>query len=77
MREANFAAYPEDLIEPCILAGCPIDGIVLDPFFGSGTTGLVASKYNRNFVGIGLNPDYIQIAKRRLSEVQLELISEL
>lgn len=77
LREAHFAAYPEDLIEPCILAGCPINGIVLDPFFGSGTTGRVAIKHNRNFVGIELNPEYIKIAEKRLGSVQLELINEL
>lgn len=76
-KEAHFAVYPEDLIEPCILAGCPKDGVVLDAFFGSGTTGLVALKHGRNFVGIELNPDYIKIAEKRLSQVQLELINEL
>lgn len=76
-KEAHFAVYPEDLIEPCILAGCPLDGVVLDPFFGSGTTGLVALKHGRNFIGIELNPDYIKIAEKRLSKVQLELIHEL
>ncbi|WP_312128698.1 DNA-methyltransferase [Lysinibacillus capsici] len=76
-KEAHFAVYPEDLIEPCILAGCPLDGVVLDPFFGSGTTGLVALKHGRNFIGIELNPEYIKIAEKRLSKVQLELIHEL
>ncbi|MET4560774.1 DNA modification methylase [Lysinibacillus parviboronicapiens] len=76
-KEAHFAVYPEDLIEPCVLAGCPLDGVVLDPFFGSGTTGLVALKHGRNFIGIELNPEYIKIAERRLSKVQLELIHEL
>lgn len=77
LKEAHFAVYPEDLIEPCVLAGCPMDGIVLDPFFGSGTTGLVALKHGRNFIGIELNPEYIKIADKRLSKVQLELIHEL
>lgn len=76
-KEAHFAVYPEGLIEPCILAGCPKDGVVLDPFFGSGTSGLVALKHSRNFVGIELNPEYIKIAEKRLSKVQLELINEL
>ncbi|MFJ7647733.1 DNA-methyltransferase [Lysinibacillus sp. NPDC097279] len=66
LKEAHFATFPEDLIEPCILAGCPFGGVVLDPFFGSGTTGLVALKHGRNFVGIELNPEYIKIAERRL-----------
>lgn len=77
LKEAHFATFPEDLIEPCILAGCPLNGVVMDPFFGSGTTGLVSLKHGRNFVGIELNPEYIKIAKRRLSKVQLELIHEL
>jgi DNA modification methylase len=69
-KEAHFATFPPDLIEPCILAGAPVDGLVLDPFFGSGTTGQVAMKLNRNFTGIELNPEYIEIAKKRLSNVQ-------
>ncbi|GKV54259.1 methyltransferase [Sporosarcina sp. NCCP-2222] len=75
LREAHFATFPQDLIEPCILAGAPVDGVVLDPFIGSGTTGLVALRYGRDFVGIELNPEYIKIAERRLSAVQLELIT--
>lgn len=77
LKEAHFATFPEDLIEPCILAGCPADGVVMDPFFGSGTTGRVALKHSRNFVGIELNKEYIKIAEKRLREVQLELIHEL
>lgn len=77
LKVAHFATFPEDLIEPCVLAGCPLDGVVLDPFFGSGTTGLVALKHGRNFIGIELNPEYIKIAEKRLNEVQLELIHEL
>lgn len=63
---AHFATFPPDLIDPCVLAGCPVDGTVLDPFFGAGTTGLVAQKHGRNCVGIELNPDYIAIANERL-----------
>lgn len=63
---AHFAVYPEELCEMPIKAGCPVGGIVLDPFFGSGTTGLVALKQGKNFIGIELNPDYIEIAMRRL-----------
>lgn len=66
LKDAHFAAYPEKLIEPCILAGCPEDGIVLDPFMGAGTTALVALKNHRNFVGIELNPEYIDIAENRI-----------
>lgn len=63
---AHFATFPEDLISDCILAGCPEDGIVLDPFMGAGTTAVVARKLNRNYVGFELNPDYIKIAENRL-----------
>lgn len=65
-KDAHFATYPPDLIEPCILAGCPEGGTVLDPFFGAGTTGLVAGKHGRRWIGCELNPDYVTIAKRRL-----------
>lgn len=65
-KEAHFATYPFDLIKPCILAGCPEDGIVLDPFMGSGTTAIVARSLNRNYLGIELNPEYIKIAHKRL-----------
>lgn len=64
--EAHFATFPEDLIVDCIKAGCPIDGIVLDPFMGAGTTALVARKLNRNYIGYELNADYIAIAEKRL-----------
>ncbi len=65
---AHFAVFPTDLIEPCILAGCPEGGTVLDPFFGSGTTGLVAHKLDRNFIGIELNETYCrEIAIPRLN----------
>lgn len=66
--EAHFATFPEDLIKPCILAGCSPNGIVLDPFAGSGTTLLVAESLNCKGIGIELNPDYIEIAKRRLRQ---------
>jgi len=65
-KEAHFATYPEELIAPCILAGCPEKGVVLDPFMGSGTTGIVARKLNRNFVGCELNPDYYKMATTRI-----------
>ncbi len=69
-KEAHFAVYPPDLIEPCILAGCPVGGTVLDPFAGSGTTLLVATQHHRKSIGIELNPEYVEIAKRRLNSVQ-------
>ncbi len=67
-KDAHFATFPEALIVDCIKAGCPEGGVVLDPFFGSGTTGLVARKFNRNFIGIELNAAYIAIAERRLKK---------
>lgn len=68
-KEAHFATFPTELIEPCVLAGCPVGGTVIDPFFGSGTTGVVAKENNRNYIGIELNPMYVEMAKRRISEV--------
>lgn len=62
---AHFAVFPEDLIKPCILAGCPRDGIVLDPFMGSGTTARVATMLNRNFIGFELNPEYVKICNNK------------
>ena len=67
-KEAHFATYPTELIKPCILAGCRPDGIVLDPFMGSGTTAIVAKAMDRNYLGIELNPEYIDIANKRLSD---------
>lgn len=71
VREAHFATFPEDLIEPCIKAGSPMGGVVLDPFFGSGTTGIVAIKLNRQYLGIELNPEYINISNKRTGNVQM------
>ena len=74
--KAHFATYPPDLIEPCILAGCPKDGFVLDPFGGAGTTGLVADRLDRNCVLIELNGDYAEIAEERLND-ECPLFSEV
>jgi DNA modification methylase len=68
-RGAHFAVYPAELIIPCILAGCPPGGTVLDPFFGSGTTGEAALKLGRRYIGIDLNPDYCRLARERLKGV--------
>ena len=65
-KETHFATYPEELIVSCILAGCPESGVVLDPFMGSGTTGIVARKLGRNYVGTELNPEYLKMAERRI-----------
>lgn len=70
---AHFATFPPDLIEPCILAGCPQGGIVLDPFMGSGTTGIVSKKNDRGFTGIELNPEYIKIAKPRIEAANYQV----
>lgn len=75
--EAHFATYPEKLIEPCVLAGCPEGGTVLDPFNGSGTTGVVAIGRRRNYVGIELNPAYIEMARRRIGAVAPLLSQEV
>jgi len=62
---AHFATFPPDLIKPCILAGCPTGGTVLDPFGGSGTTGMVALELGRSAELIELNPDYVEIINER------------
>ena len=64
--QAHFATFPPALIEPCILAGCPEGGTVLDPFGGAGTTGLVASRLHRSAVLIEMNPEYAAMAERRI-----------
>lgn len=73
IRDSHFAAYPEELIEPCILAGTKEGGVVLDCFFGSGTTGRVAERLGRKWIGIELNEKYIEIAKKRTDNVQIDL----
>ena len=72
--EAHFATFPEKLIEPCILAGCPEDGVVLDPFVGSGTTAAVAQKHGRKSVGVDLNKEYLDIAIKRITSTQPRLL---
>jgi DNA modification methylase len=63
---SHFAVFPPALIEPCIKAGCPVGGTVLDPFGGAGTTGLVADRLGRNALLIELNPEYAEMARRRI-----------
>ena len=67
-KGAHFATYPTELIKPCILAGSPEEGTVLDPFSGSGTTGGVALNNKRNYIGIELNPDYAKISENRIND---------
>src|SRR6185503_7930445 len=64
--EAHFATFPPALIEPCIKAGAPAGGTVLDPFGGAGTTGLVADRLGRDAILIELNPEYAEMAERRI-----------
>jgi len=68
-KEAHFATFPPDLIRPCVLAGAPAGGVVLDPFMGAGTTAMVAKIEGRQYVGFELNPEYIKIAEKRLNDV--------
>jgi DNA modification methylase len=74
--DAHFATYPEKLVEPCIKAGTKAGDVVLDPFCGSGTTGKVAVKLGRDFIGIELNPEYIELAKKRIGDAVLPMLDE-
>jgi DNA modification methylase len=67
-KAAHFATFPPDLITPCILAGCPEGGTVLDPFLGSGTTAMVAQRNGCSAIGIELNPEYVKLAERRVRQ---------
>jgi DNA modification methylase len=69
--EAHFATFPEALVEPCVLAGSPEAGMVLDPFAGSGTVGQVCHRLGRRFVGLELKPDYCRMAYRRTAQMGL------
>ncbi len=71
--DEHFAMFPERLIEPCILAGSKIGGVVLDPFFGSGTTGAVAKRFGREYIGIDLNARYLEKARERIEKVIPEI----
>jgi DNA modification methylase len=73
---AHFAVMPEKLVEPCILAGCPDAGTVLDPFVGSGTVGAVSLLQKRNFIGIDLNADYVEMARTRLYRASSPLLGD-
>jgi site-specific DNA-methyltransferase (adenine-specific) len=67
-KDSHFAVFPSSLIEPMIKAGCPKGGIVLDPFMGSGTTAITSIKLKRNYLGIELNPEYIEMSNKRISK---------
>jgi len=75
-KEAHFACFPEELPRRCILAGSPVDGLILDPFTGSGTTGAVALRHGRRFVGVELNPCYAEMAHRRICKETLNIFKE-
>lgn len=70
---AHFATFPEKLVEPCILAGSAKGDIVLDPFCGSGTTGVVALRHGRRFLGVEINPAYVEIAAKRIGESDAQM----
>ena len=72
-KGGHFAAFPPKLAETCIKAGCPKGGVVLDPFFGSGTTGAVCKRLSRRYLGIELNPEYCETAKTRIQQTKEEL----
>jgi len=74
--EAHFATFPPDLIRPCILAGCPLGGVVLDPFVGSGTTLQVARQVGRIGLGIELNAEYIKLAEKRMDQNTFEFLCD-
>jgi len=68
-KGAHFAVFPPELIRPCVIAGAPEGGIVLDPFMGSGTTAMVAKQNGRHYLGCELNPEYESLQKNRLEEL--------
>lgn len=72
--EAHFALFPRDLVRPCILSGSRLNDVILDPFYGAGTTGIVAKELGRRCIGIELNDKFIEIAERRTATIQRSLI---
>lgn len=72
----HLAPFPPSLIQPCILAGSPPRGWVLDPFFGSGTVGAVCTQQHRSYVGIELNPQYVELATKRIAATERLLFSD-
>lgn len=74
--EAHFAVFPRELIRPCIMAGSRPNDIVFDPFYGAGTTAIVAKELNRKCIGIELNPEFIEIASKRTAIIQASLMLE-
>jgi DNA modification methylase len=76
-KEAHFAVFPRALVQPCLLSGSPSDGLVLDPFFGSGTVGVVAVETGRRCVGVELKADYVEIARQRVRNAMPPLMPGL
>lgn len=74
--DAHFATYPTDLIEPFVKSSCPEEGIVLDPFIGSGTTAIVAENLNRKWIGIDLNKDYVDMSHDRIEDESTKIFRE-
>jgi len=72
---AHFATFPPSLVEPCIMASTLPDDWVLDPFFGSGTVGVVCEAHYRRYVGIEINPEYVELARARISNTQRSFLS--
>ena len=70
---AHFAVMPPNLVKPCVLAGCPVGGVVLDPFFGSGTVGMVAESLGRQWIGCELNEQYRPLIEQRTAQMGLVL----
>lgn len=75
--EAHFAVFPKELVRPCVKAGSKYNDLILDPFYGAGTVGIVSKELGRRCVGIELNKDYIEIANKRTSNVQKNLINQV
>lgn len=75
-KGAHFATFPEKLVEPMVLAGCPVDGVILDPFSGSGTTGVVALQNKRKYIGLELNHKYVQMSIKRIEESLGNVVEE-
>ena len=70
-KGAHFATFPEALILPMVKSGCPHHGIILDPFMGAGTTGVVAKKLGRNYVGIDISESYVELAQKRINNTRV------
>jgi DNA modification methylase len=75
-RLNHYSMYPVELVEPCVLVSCPEDGLILDPFCGTGSTGIACTKHKRNFVGFDIDPENITKAQKRLSEAHAKYLTK-